>query len=228
MPALHPAVRQLRQEAQGLHPAAEPPPDLLRQAPVGHGGTAAEDHAPDPAVLPELQKPGEDRQDRQSRPLGRNRQHNGRIRQAGRLPAAGPGGGQARAVIVPHNPLDDGHVPARAVLRQQVPQGVPVKEKWVQISAPGPDDPAVEHGVDVIRPALKGARVQPPVHQGLQYGAGGGGLSAPAAGSRQQDAGDCFLHVRASPFKFLPYAVLYKARRGLSTECAETLWHPAL
>ena len=120
--------------------------------------------------------------------------------------AGGPGqvigagvGAQADAVIVAHDPLDEGQAAAPAVFLQQVAGGVPAQEEEVQVAAFGPDDLAVKHGVDIVRAALEGHRPGPPVDQGLEKGAGDGGLAAPAGGGAEEQTGRA--HARPSPEK---------------------------
>ena len=62
----------------------------------------------------------------------------------------------------------------------------PVREEQIQIMAVHLQSRTVEHGVDVVRPALEGAgRTAPPL-QRHEQGAGHGGLAAARAGRRQQ------------------------------------------
>ena len=95
--------------------------------------------------------------------------------------------------------LDEGQAAAPAVFLQQVAGGVPAQEEEVQVAAFGPDDLAVKHGVDIVRAALEGHRPGPPVDQGLEKGAGDGGLAAPAGGGAEEQTGRA--HARPSPEK---------------------------
>ena len=71
----------------------------------------------------------------------------------------------AQTVIIAHDPLNHRDIAVLTVVSQQIAHGVAVKKERVEVRAFRADDPAVEHGVDVIRAALKGARVQPPALQ---------------------------------------------------------------
>ena len=102
-------------------------------------------------------------------------------------------------VIVAHDPLDEGQTGAHTVSFQQMAGLVLPQEKQIQVAAFGPDDLTVKHGVDVIRAALEGHRLQMPVHQRLKDGAGNGGFSTPAGRGAQQQPGGA--HTRPSPEK---------------------------
>lgn len=54
-------------------------------------------------------------------------------------------------------------------------------------------------GLDIVRAALEGHRPGPPVDQGLEKGAGDGGLAAPAGGGAEEQTGRA--HARPSPEK---------------------------
>ena len=186
--------------AQGPHPAAEPLRQGLRQEPVGPGGALVEDNAPDAAVWLEVQEPLEHRQGGEAHPPGADHQHHRAGGAPRRLIGAGTVPGGACAVVIAHDPLDDRHVPVSAVPCQQVPGSVRVEEKGVQVGAPAAGDLAVEHGVDVVRPALAGPHPEPPVHQGPEHGAGDGGLAAAAVGPGQQEPRHTFLHIQSPPW----------------------------
>ncbi len=213
--ALQGAFRKLRQESQGLYPAPEPLPDGLRQSLAGHGGTPIEDDPPDAAVRLEIQESLDHRQDGQRRALRRDHQNSGSLRRPGGLPAAGKGAVQTGPIVVAHDPFDDGHVPVPAVSRQQIPQGVLPEEEQIQIAALRPDDPAVEHGVDIVRAAFEGPHPQTPVHQSLKDRAGNGGLPAPAADAGQQDTRRSLFH-EIAPCSFFR-SLLYRSVKVLST-----------
>ena len=101
-------------------------------------------------------------------------------------------GARARArkpepVVVAHDSLDDGKLTAAAVFREQVAQRVVVKEKGIEVRAFRADDPAVEHGVNIVRAALCRGDAASPVHKRLQDGAGDGRFAAAAVGSGENE-----------------------------------------
>ena len=183
MAAFERACRQARQIAAGFD--AETRFELFGQRRVAHGRAAVEDDAADPALRLELQKAlhrGQHGQRRAARVHDQYRGAGGLLRS---LPCARARGGEAEAVIVAHDALDDGDGAACGVLREQIPERRLVKEKRVEIRAFCADDAAVEHGVDVIRAAFGRGDAQPPVYQRLQNGASHGRL--PAAAVRPGD-----------------------------------------
>ena len=186
MAALQRAIRHSGQKPQRADPSAEAAPDLGGQRLIGRSGALIEDDAADAAVLPKAQKPLNDGKHRKRRPPGVDHQNGGGLGNVGHRKGAGPGIRQAHSVVIAHAALNNAHVAACAVFRQQKAGCIVFQKKQVQIGALRADDPAVEHGVDVIRPALEGAGLQAPVVKRLQNGAGDGGLSAAAARPGQQ------------------------------------------
>ena len=69
--------------------------------------------------------------------------------------------------VIAHDALDDAHIPVGGVFRQQKAGGVLRKEVQIKVPAFRPDDPAVEHGVDVVRPAFERPHPQSAVDQRL-------------------------------------------------------------
>jgi len=63
------------------------------------------------------------------------------------------------------------------------------RKKGVQVPGGDPQHLPVEHGIDIIRPALEGSRAQTAVLQKAQEAAGDHGLAAPARRRGQHDAG---------------------------------------
>ena len=182
-------VRHGRQIAQGLHPVPEAAQDSVPEAGVGHGGALVQDHAPDGRLRTEIQKALEDRQKREGGSSRPQHQHHGGGGEGGDIVGAGLRRVHAQAVVIAHDPFDHVHVPVRSVFRQEGIQGAAVEKEGVQVGSPGADDPAVEHGVDIVRPAFEGPDPEPPVRQSLEHGAGDGGLPAAAVGARQGDSG---------------------------------------
>ena len=82
-----------------------------------------------------------------------------------------------------------GQYPIPGCLCKQIAQGVLRKEMKIQIGTFCSDNPAVEHGIDIVRTALEGTHLHSAVYQGLQNGTGYGGLAAAATGSGQHDSG---------------------------------------
>ena len=105
----------------------------------------------------------------------------------GKLEGARARARKPEAVVVAHHALDDGKLAAAAVFREQVAQCVIVKEKGIEIRTFRADDPAVEHGVNVVRAAFCRGDVASPVHKRLQNGAGNGRFAAAAVGSGENE-----------------------------------------
>ena len=194
--ALQGAAGQIGQIA--VHGYAGLPLDGLLEPGVEHGGHPVENHAPDAAVRPEIPHSLHRGGGGEGPPPAVQHQHRRGAGGPGQVIGAGVGA-QADAVIVAHDPLDEGQAAAPAVFLQQVAGGVPAQEEEIQVAAFGPDDLAVKHGVDIVRAALEGHRPGPPVDQGLEKGAGDGGLAAPAGGGAEEQTGRA--HARPSPEK---------------------------
>ena len=192
MAALQRALRQTGQVAAGTD--AQTIFQLPRQRAVAHGAAPVEDDAPDAAVRREAEKALRRRQNRQRRAPGVDHQHHGAFRFPRRLIGAGAGGCQPQTVIIAHDSLNHRDIAVLTVVSQQIAHGVAVKKEAVQIGAFRADDPAMEHGVDVIRAAFRRPYPQPPPHQRLQHGAGNGGLAAAAVGSGKHQPGHSSLH----------------------------------
>ena len=148
----------------------------------------------DAAIRCEVQKSLHRCQNRQRRAPGIDHQHHRAAGLPRRRIGAGSGGGKTQTVIVAHDALDDRDIAALRVVRQKIAHGVAVKKEAVQIGAFRADDPAMEHGVDVIRAAFRRAYPQTPRYQRLQNGAGDGGLAAAAVGTGQHQPGHSSLH----------------------------------
>ena len=78
---------------------------------------------------------------------------------------------------------------AGAVLTQRAAHRLLPYQEEVQVAGGHPQHLRVEHGVDVVRPRFEGHRVQPPVYQGLEHGAGHRGFTAPAGGGGKEQTG---------------------------------------
>ena len=204
-------LRHGGQETQGPDPIPEAPPDGVPEAGIGHGGAPVQDDAPDGGVRAEIQKALErGKQGEGSPPRPQDEDHRGPGGGA-HVVGAGFGGVHPQAVVVAHDPFHDADIPALSVLGQERVQGVRIEEKGIQVRAVGPNDPAVEHGVDVVRPAFEGPGIQAPVRKGLEQGAGDGGLPAAAVRSRQSQPGHLGIHEHPSQRKT---AAARKCRRG--------------
>ena len=206
MSAFQGTVRHFRQKAQGLDLALKPFSDGFCQSGIRHRAALIEDHAPDTAVRVKAQKPLYACKNGQGRTFGIDYQHHRGTGGFCHLIGTGRSGGQAHAVVEAHNALNNADVTAFAVSRQQVIHGIFPEEKQIQIGAFCADDPAVEHGVDIIRPAFESAYLQFPVNQRLQNSAGHCGLAASAASACQQNAGNTLLHQTSPLFCRVLYA----------------------
>ena len=77
---------------------------------------------------------------------------------------------------------------------QELAQHILLKKEGVEIGAFGADDAAVEHGVNVVRPAFGRADAQTAVHERLQNGARHGRFAAAAVCPGQNEPGNGILH----------------------------------
>ena len=192
MAALQRALRQPGQIAAGAD--AQPAFQLPRQRAVAHGTASVQNDALHVVVRREVQKALHRRHNGQRRPPCVHHQHHGAFRLPRRLIGAGAGGCQPQTVIIAHDPLNHRDIAVLTVVSQQIAHGVAVKKEAVQIGAFRADDPAMEHGVDVIRAAFCRAYPQTPRYQRLQNGAGDGGLAAAAVGTGQHQSEYVSLH----------------------------------
>ena len=192
MAALQRTLRQTGQVAAGAD--AQAVFQLPGQRAVAHGAASVQDDTLDAAIRCEVQKSLHRCQNRQRRAPGIDHQHHRAAGLPRRRIGAGSGGGKTQTVIVAHDALDDRDIAALRVVRQKIAHGVAVKKEAVQIGAFRADDPAMEHGVDVIRAAFCRAYPQTPRYQRLQNGAGDGGLAAAAVGTGQHQPGHSSLH----------------------------------
>lgn len=200
MPACDGAVGQLGQPAQhrkarlplehGREQFRQPPGAAIEKKPADHTGTA------EPGQPPHHGRQSE------GRPLGAHHQQDGGPGGPGQVPAAGPLRAP-HAVVTAHDPLQHRHAAATPGGGQQGAGLVLPAEKQVQVPAGQAQHLPVEHGVDIVRPALEGAGVQPPALKGPEQGAGHGGLAAAAGRSGHQQAGQVqpLLHGCPPPFQ---------------------------
>ena len=192
MAALQRALWQPGQIAAGAD--AQPAFQLPRQRAVAHGTAPVQNDALHVVVRREVQKALHRRHNGQRRPPCVHHQHHGALGLPRHLVGAGPGGGEAQPVIIAHDPLYHRDIAAPGVAGQKIAQGIGIKEEGIQIGALRANDPAVEHGVDIIRAAFRRAYSQAPRYQRLQDGTGDGGLAAAAVGAGQYQPGDFLLH----------------------------------
>ena len=186
MAALEHAFVEPRQKAEA--PDAEALLDGGGERSVRHGGTLVEYNAADAALGPEAQKPFDDREHGERRAARVHHEHDRRFRNEGELIRARFPCGEPRAVIKAHCPLDNAHIAPRGVFREQEAERVFRKKMQIEIGALRADDAAVEHRVDVVRPAFERAGLQAAVQQRLQYGAHDRRLAAAAAHAGDHDS----------------------------------------
>ena len=164
VPAFQGAVRALGEKTVDMD--AGFPLDSLFQPGIEHGRDPVQEYPLDIGVGTERGHPLHQCRRRQSPAPPIQHQH----RRRSGLPCQIIGTGVAchgNAVVVAHDPLDDADAAGGAVFIQQGAGGIPPQEKQIQIPRLGADDLAVEHGVDIVRPALKGNRLYTPLHQSL-------------------------------------------------------------
>ena len=113
-------------------------------------------------------------------------QQHRQVQRIGQMPRTGPVADAPEAVVKAHSPLAHRRTVSGGTLRVEGAHRLGRRKKEVEVAALHPQHGPVEHGVDVVRPALEGAgRTAPPL-QRHEQGAGHGGLAAARAGRRQQ------------------------------------------
>ena len=123
---------------------------------------------------------------RQALTLWLHHQQHRQTQRVGQMPRTGPVADAPEAVVKAHSPLAHRRTVSGGTLRVEGAHRLGRRKKEVEVAALHPQHGPVEHGVDVVRPALEGAgRTAPPL-QRHEQGAGHGGLAAARAGRRQQ------------------------------------------
>ena len=123
---------------------------------------------------------------RQALTLWLHHQQHRQAQRVGQMPRAGPVADAPEAVIKAHGPLAHRRTVSGGPPRVEGAHRLGRREKEVEAAALHPQHGPVEHGVDVVRPALEGAGRTAPPFEGHEHGAGHGGLAAARAGRRQQ------------------------------------------
>ena len=139
----------------------------------------------DPAVLPEGEHPLHLSRQCQTGAVGVQHQQHRELQQAGHIPGTGLIAAEGHTVVKAHHALAHRGIAARCVAAVKPAHPLFSGEKYIQVTAGHLQHRAVEHRVDIIRPALEGRRGQAPVFQRLQQAAGD--RSFAAAGSRGGD-----------------------------------------
>ena len=148
-----------------------------------HGAAAVQKQAPNLAGIAEGQQPLHLGGQRQAGRAGPKHQYHRGVSGPGQMPGAGGVGAAAQAVVVAHGPLQNGGAAPGAVGGQQGTNLLFIAEEQVKIVGGHPEHLPVEHGVDVIRPGLKGGGGQAAPGHGAEKRTGDGGFAA-AAGQR--------------------------------------------
>ena len=154
MAAFQRAVRQIRQKAACLD--AKAVFQHTRERRVGHRGAAVEDDAADAVVRQKVQKAAYRRQHRECRAARVHNEDHGRDRLLREFVGAGARTGQAEAVVIAHDALNDRDITAGGILREEEAKRIFVEEKRIEIRTFGPDDAAMEHRVNIIGAAFRG------------------------------------------------------------------------
>ena len=175
MAALESRLRPVGEIPQ--HRQAGLPLQQRGQAAVQPRGAVVEEQPGDLAGLPEAEHPLDLGGQGQAGPLGPQDQQHRQPQGAGCLPGAGPVRA-AHPVVKAHGPFAHRRPVARGIPGIERPQPPFPAEEQVQVVALHPQHRPVEHGVDVVRPALEGQGDRPRLGQRRQQGAGHGGLSA--------------------------------------------------
>ena len=121
----------------------------------------------------------------QAGPLWPHDQQHRQAERIGQVPHAGGVAHAAKAVVVPHCALDHGGAMTRCIPGIQAAHGGRIGEKQIQIVAFHPQNGAVEHRVDVIRPRFKGTGLRAARLQGRQQRTGSGRFAAAGTRCRQ-------------------------------------------
>ena len=159
-------------------------PDEGRGQRLGqHGAAAVQKQAPDLAGGAEGEQPLHLGGQRQAGRAGPKHQHHRGVGGPGQVPGAGRVGAAAQTVVVAHGPLQHGGAAPGAVGRQQGTGLCLAAEEQVQIVGGHSKHLPVDHGVEVIRPGLKGRGGQAAPGHGAEKRTGDGGFAA-AAGQR--------------------------------------------
>ena len=154
MAAFQRAVRQIRQKAARLD--AKAVFQHTRERRVGHRGAAVEDDAADAVVRQKVQKAAYRRQHRECRAARVHNEDHGRDRLLREFVGAGARTGQAEAVVIAHDALNDRDITAGGILREEEAKRIFAEEKRIEIRTFGPDDAAMEHRVNIIGAAFRG------------------------------------------------------------------------
>lgn len=122
---------------------------------------------------------------RQALTLWLHHQQHRQTQRVGQMPRAGPVADAPEAVIKPIAPRTPPHRVRRHPSRRGCAPSRAQRKRGRGCGSP-PQHCPVEHGVDVVWPALEGAGRTAPPFEGHEQGAGHGGLAAARAGRRQQ------------------------------------------
>ena len=196
MAAFDARVLEPRQTAE--HRQARLALEHRRERPAEGGGALVEEHARDVAGRAEVAQPAELGGQGQARCARGQHQQDGQVQRIGELPRARARRHAAEAVVQAHRALDHRRAVTPAGAGKERPDALRTAQKQIEVVAFDPEDGAVEHRVDVIRPALEGAGGVPALLQNAQQGAGRGGLAAAGRGRGDQQA-DHRLSSRRSP-----------------------------
>ena len=138
---------------------------------IDHGLDAVDDEADDVAVNPESSHSLQDGCQRQAGTAAVDDEDDRRVCRCGQFIGTGLRT-CTDAVVVAHGPFQNGYISRSTMAQQRLPGScgarlVAAEEKEVQIIRRRIQDPAVEHGVDIIRTALESGRQQAAVLEGL-------------------------------------------------------------
>ena len=188
MPAFKNCLRHGRQVAQHRQPGFffqhGGQAGIQRRAAVAEQDTCQMTVRPEIPQAPHLGRQG------QAGALGPQHQQHRKPQRLGHMPGAGPVGA-AQTVIQAHGPFAEGGIMPGCPRRIQAAQALFRSKEQIQIVTGHPQDRAVEHGIDIIRPALEGAGGEAPASEGSQQGAGHHGFAAAGLGRGQKKFNHC-------------------------------------
>ena len=153
MAALHARIVQPGQAAQ--YRDARLPLQRGGECGAERGGARVEHDGRKPAPLPEIPQPAHRRREGETRPLRGQHQQHGEIQRLRHMPGARARTYAAESVVIAHGPLDHGRAVVLAGPLKERPDLRLVAQKEIEIIALHPERRPVEHGIDVVRPALK-------------------------------------------------------------------------
>ena len=134
---------------------------------IQHGRHLVKDHAFNVAILFIFQKPFDIGNQRNTHSFAVYDQDHRSIRNICQIISTGFRGRACHSVIISHNAFHNSQITVLCVFLKQISGNIWRCKKGVKISGFGTDHLAVEHGINIIRPAFKGSCSDPSVYKHL-------------------------------------------------------------